>query len=133
MMSDQRTDASTPRGNIVMHSQPIRHRLKPMLLACAAGATLFVPPALAQDSGAGQAMTVDPRLLVERIVDEKVITREQADRMVRQETVQVQQQSEQMQRAITPGGVTADGTTIVPYFQHVAPAPQIQDEKGREK
>ncbi len=115
-MSDQRTDASTPRGNMNMHSQPIRHRLKPMLMACAAGATLLASPALAQDAAPGQAMTVDPRLLVEQLVAEKIITREQADRMVRNATVPAAQSA---QAAIPPGGVTADGTQIVPYVPQV--------------
>src|SRR3546814_11245572 len=39
--------------------------------------------------------------------------------MVRNATVPVQQQSAQMQAAIPPGGVTADGTQIVPYVPHV--------------
>src|SRR3546814_12042799 len=132
MMSDQRTDASTPRGNIVMHSQPIRHRLKPMLLACAAGATLFVPPALAQDSGAGQAMTVDPRLLVEQLVAETVITREQADRMVRNATVPVQKQPAPMQAGILPGGVPAPGPKIVTSVPRVVRDPQHRSEEWRE-
>lgn len=119
-----------------MHSQPIRHRLKPMLMACAAGAALLASPALAQDAAPGQAMTVDPRLLVEQLVAEKVITREQADRMIAKATVPAQQPSVQAaQAAIPPGGVTADGTQIVPYVPQVVRdqiVQQVRTELGQQ-
>lgn len=94
-------------------TQTIRSKFKPALMACVAGATLIASPALAQDG----ATTVDPRLLVEQLVAEGVITREQADRMVRNATVPAQQA--QAQPPVPPGGVAADGTQTIPYVPQV--------------
>lgn len=100
---------------MIAHS--VRHRLKPALLACAASLSLvgFVQPALAQDSS-GQATTVDPRLLVEQLVTEGVITRAQADRMIAKATVPVQ--LAQAPPPI-PAGIAADGAQIVPHVPQV--------------
>jgi hypothetical protein len=116
----QLTGVSTPRGNIRMH-QPVfvRSRLKPALMACAASLSLigFAPAAWAQDSASGQATTVDPRLLVEQLVAEGVITREQADRMIARATVPVQ--AAQAQPPVPAGGLAADGTQTIPYVPQV--------------
>lgn len=91
-----------------------RTRLKPLLLACVAGAFLPAALALAQES-------LDPRLLVEQLVAEKIISREQADRMIRNATVSAPQVAAVPAPIQAPiqGGVAADGTQTIPYVPQV--------------
>jgi hypothetical protein len=92
----------------------IRHRLKPALLACVAFGSFAATPVAAQDT------TVDPRLLVEQLVTEGVITREQADRMIRNATVPAAPPRQaQAVPPVPPGGVAADGTQTIPYVPQV--------------
>lgn len=133
----QLTDASTPWGKSPMTVHAVRHRLKPALLACAASLSLigFAHPALAQDAPAGQATIVDPRLLVEQLVAEGVITRAQADRMIARATVPAAPQ--QAAQALPPvqGGIAADGAQIVPYVPQVVRdqiVQQVRTELGQQ-
>ncbi|MET4896575.1 putative porin [Sphingomonadaceae bacterium jetA1] len=95
-------------------SKSIFHeRLRPLLLACAAGTAACASPAFAQDT------TIDPKLLVEQLVAEGVLTQAQADRMIAKATVPVRAAPAQTTAAPLQGGVTADGTQIVPYVPQV--------------
>jgi hypothetical protein len=112
-MSAQHPANTLSKGIIMTSLSTHKRRLKPALMACAASLSLFAAAslALAQDGGT----TVDPRLLVEQLVTEGVITREQADRMIRNATVPVQQ----AQPPVPAGGVAADGTQTIPYVPEV--------------
>lgn len=120
----------------------VRNPFKSALLICVATLALAATarPAWAQDQSAGPATTVDPRLLVEQLVAEGVITREQADRMIARATVPVQPHPAQGQAAQTAqapiqGGVTADGTQIVPYVPKVVReqiVAQVREELGQQ-
>ncbi|MES2059074.1 MAG: putative porin [Pseudomonadota bacterium] len=84
-----------------------RRRLKPALMACAAGVTLLASPALAQER------RVDGEKILELLVAKGVISRGDADAIISQ--AEVVTPAPQSQAAIPPGGVAADGTQIVPY------------------
>lgn len=97
-----------------------RHRLKRLLLACVAGTALLGSPAFAQES------RVDPKLLVEQLVAEGILTQAQADRMLAKATVPVAQGAqvqapEASAQAAAPlqGGVVSPGRQIVPYVPQV--------------
>ena len=105
----QRPAHTLSKGNIMTRQHKLSKRLKSLLLACAAGGAALASPALAQDT------TVDPALLVEQLVSEGIITREQADRMIRNATVPVQQAQAPAQAPVPAGGVGTDGVQTVPY------------------
>ncbi|MEG3086716.1 putative porin [Sphingomonas sp. PB4P5] len=79
-------------------------RLKPALMACAAGLSLFTSPAYAQNA------QVDSTKLLELMVAKGLVTRAEADQLIAQATVPPQQQA-----AIPAGGVSGDTQTI-PYI-----------------
>lgn len=112
-MSAQNPTANLSKGIIMTSYFTHKQRLKAALMVCAAGTMLVASPALAQDRGT----TVDPRLLVEQLVTEGILTREQADRMIRNATVPVQQA--QALPPVPAGGVAADGTQTIPYVPEV--------------
>ncbi|MCG2842565.1 putative porin [Sandaracinobacter sp. RS1-74] len=85
---------------------------KPALMACAAGATLAAAPALGQsDEG------VDPRALLDQFVAEKLISQEQAERMLR--NARAASPQPQVRAPLPPGGVDADGAQVIPYVPDV--------------
>jgi len=108
-MSAQLTDASTPRGKNNMSYNVIRHRLKPALLACAAGASLMASPAFAQ--------AVDPNKLLEIMVEKGLVSRAEADAMIAE--ARTAPASPQQVQAPIQGGVSADGTQTIPYVPQV--------------
>lgn len=90
--------------------------LRHALLGCAALAATVLPAA-----AHAQETTIDPKLLVEQLVAEGILTRAQADRMIAKATVSVPAQAAPPQVAAAPlqGGVQADGTNVVPYVPQV--------------
>lgn len=103
-------------------SRTFVRRFKPALLACAVGSMVLVSPAFAQEEAGG---TVDPRLLVEQLVAEGIITREQADRMIRKATVAPAQVA--VRPPVPAGGRSADGVQTIPYVPQVV-RDQIKQE-----
>lgn len=109
----------------------VRNHLKAALMACAAGTALLASPALAQDGGGA----VDPGLLVEQLVTEGVITREQADRMIRKATVPAVQAQATAPTPLPQAGVAADGTQTVTYVSPVVReqiVEQVRAELGQQ-
>lgn len=128
-MSAQHPATTLSKGIKMMSLSKSSWRLRSALMACAAGVACVASPVLAQDGGT----TVDPRLLVEQLVAEGVITREQADRMVRNATVPAQQA--QALPPVPPGGVAADGTQTIPYVPEVVReqiVQQVRTELGQQ-
>ncbi|MGF7154288.1 putative porin [Novosphingobium gossypii] len=92
-------------------------RLKSMLMACVA--VLSASPALAQDAASQTA--IDPRLLVEQLVAEGILTQAQADRMIAKATVPVPvaQAPVTTPAPALAGGIDADGVQTIPYVPQV--------------
>ncbi|HEX7853761.1 MAG TPA: putative porin [Sphingobium sp.] len=94
----------------------VRHRVKPLLLACVAGIALASSPSAAQQ--------VDSNKLLEVMVRKGLVTREEADAMIAEASVAAPRAS------IAPvpvGGVAADGTQTIPYVPQVV-RDQIKQE-----
>jgi hypothetical protein len=128
-MTDQRPATNLPKGNIIMTTSLGRiGRLKPALMACAAGAVLLASPALAQEAGAKRR--VDGEKILELLVARGVISKDDADSIISQaEVVEPQQQA---QRPPLPqAGVAADGTQTVTYVSPVV-REQIKAELRQE-
>ena len=91
----------------------LRHCLKPALLACAAGASLFTSSAFAQQ--------VDSNKLLEIMVAKGLVTRAEADAMIAEASAAApaSQQPAQALPPVPAGGVAADGTQTVPYVPQV--------------
>lgn len=125
-MSAQLTDASTPRGKILMSRASIRH-LKPALMACAASASLLASPAFAQ--------AVDPNRLLEVMVTKGLVSREEADAMIAEARTAPAAQAAQALPPVPPGGVAADGTQTIPYVPEVVRdqiVQQVRAELGQQ-
>lgn len=86
----------------------LRNRLKPALLACAAGASLLVSPALAQQ--------VDANKLLEIMVKKGLVSREEADAMIAEASTAAPAPAP---APLPQGGVAADGTQTIPYVPQV--------------
>lgn len=84
-------------------------RLKPALMACAAGVALVASPAFAQQ--------VDPNRLLEVMVQKGLVTQAEADAM-RAEAATTSTPQAQAPVPIQ-GGVAADGTQTIPYVPQV--------------
>ncbi|ATQ44565.1 putative porin [Caulobacter mirabilis] len=80
------------------------NRLKPALLACAAGVTLLASPALAQ--------TVDPNKLLELMVAKGLVSRAEADAMIAEATTAPA-------KPPVPAGGVANGVQTIPYVPQV--------------
>ena len=104
-----------------------KRRLHAALLACAAGGTLLAAPAAAQET------TIDPKLLVEQLVAEGVLTQAQADRMIAKATVPVRPAAAPAPAAAAPiqGGIAADGSQLVPYVPQLV-RDQITEQVKRQ-
>lgn len=103
-------------------------RLKSLLLAASAGAALLGSPAFAQDDAG-----IDPRQLIEQMVAENIITREQADRMISNARAATVQARAQAPAPLPQAGVAADGTQTVTYVSPVVReqiAQQVRAELG---
>jgi hypothetical protein len=116
---------SLSKGNIMTCPSTYKRPLKAALLTCAAGATLFASPALAQER------RVDGEKILELLVARGVISQGDADSIISQaEVVEPQQQA----RAPLPqAGVAADGTQTVTYVSPVVReqiAQQVRAELG---
>lgn len=93
-----------------MHTyRSLHHRLKPALLACAAGVAFAATPAAAQQ--------VDSNKLLEIMVAKGLVTRAEADAMIADASAQPTP-APQAQPPIQ-GGVAADGTQTIPYVPQV--------------
>lgn len=104
---------TTAFKGIMMTSSTTRHaRLKPTLMACAAGLSLLAAPATAQDVGANR--------LLELMVQKGLVSRTEADAMIAEAAAAPQPVAPSpadpaAQAAIPPGGVVGD-TQTVPYI-----------------
>lgn len=87
----------------------VRHRLKPALMACAAGVACCASPAFAQQ--------VDPNKLLELMVQKGLVTQAEAEAM-RAEAAATPAPAPQVPAPIQ-GGVAADGTQTIPYVPQV--------------
>ncbi|MBS47302.1 MAG: hypothetical protein CMN60_06195 [Sphingobium sp.] len=131
-MTAPHPNACLSKGNIMTSFFKPRRTLRAALMSCAAGGVLLASPALAQDDDA----SIDPRQLIEQMVAEKIITREQADRMIRNAkaaTVQTQTQAQAQRPPLPQAGVAADGTQTVTYVSPVVReqiAQQVRAELG---
>lgn len=96
---------ATLKGMTMYCSTTRRSRLKPALMACAAGLSLLACPAFAQTA------QVDSTKLLELMVSKGLVSRSEADALIAQATVAPPPQ----QAAIPPGGVSGDTQTI-PYI-----------------
>ncbi|CAH0348268.1 MAG: putative porin [Sphingobium sp.] len=90
-----------------MNTAILRKRLKPALLACAAGIALSAAPAAAQQ--------VDSNKLLEIMVAKGLVTRAEADQMI------AEARTAPVAAAAVPieGGTSADGTQTIPYVPQV--------------
>lgn len=124
-MSDQLADASTPRGENRMNQTSIRLRLQPMLMACAAGASLLASPAFAQQ--------IDPNKLLDLMVQRGLVTAEEAAQL-RAEAAATPAPQAQAPAPIQ-GGVAADGTQTIPYVPQIVReqiVEQVRTELGQQ-
>ncbi|MGL3823100.1 putative porin [Sphingopyxis sp. R3-92] len=99
-------------------------RLKPMLMACAAGATLLASPTLAQER------RVDGEKILELLVAKGVITQDDASSIIAQAEVV---EPAPVRAPIPQAGVAADGTQTVAYVSPVVReqiAQQVRAELG---
>lgn len=96
-----------------MTDRSFRHRLKPALLACAAGATMLASPAL------GQGHRVDGEKILELLVARGLITKTDADGIIAQAEVTPPVQQAQAAPPVPAAGVAADGTQTVAYVPQV--------------
>jgi len=117
-MIHQLADDPTPRGKTPMSHTCLASRLKPVLLACAAGVGLAAAPAHAQQ--------VDPNRLLELMVEKGLVSREEADAMIADATVEPQPLP-----PVPAGGVAADGTQTIPYVPQVV-RDQLKEELREE-
>lgn len=104
-----------------------RGRLKPVLMACAAGATLLASPALAQER------RVDGEKILELLVAKGVISQSDADSIVAQAEVVEPAPQQQASAPLPQAGVAADGTQTVTYVSPVVReqiAQQVRGELG---
>lgn len=111
-----------------MSRASIRH-LKPVLMACAAGATLLASPALAQER------RVDGEKILELLVARGVITQGDADTIVSQAEVVEPVPSQQASAPLPQAGVAADGTQTVTYVSPVVReqiVEQVRAELGQQ-
>ncbi|MEA3390691.1 MAG: putative porin [Pseudomonadota bacterium] len=109
---------ATLKGMTMICSTTRRSRLKPALMACAAGLSLLASPAFAQER------RVDGEKILELLVARGVITQGDADTIISQ--AEVAEPAPQQQAAIPPGGVTGDTQTI-PYIPQTV-RNQIKEE-----
>lgn len=86
----------------------VRRRMKPLLLACVAGAAVAASPAAAQQ--------VDSNKLLEIMVRKGLVTREEADAMIAEAGVASPPAAV---RPVPAGGVSADGVQTIPYVPQV--------------
>jgi hypothetical protein len=96
-----------PRGSRMLVSPTGRSRLKPALMACAAGLSLLATPVLAQDVGANR--------LLELMVTKGLVTRAEADAMIAEAAAAAPTPAAPALAAVPPGGVSGDTQTI-PYI-----------------
>lgn len=89
----------------------VRHRVKPLLLACVAGAAVVTTPAAAQQ--------VDSNKLLEVMVRKGLVTREEADAMIAEASAAAATSAPAAQAPVPPGGVAADGVQTIPYVPQV--------------
>ncbi|CAM5563544.1 MAG: hypothetical protein EP345_06070 [Sphingomonadales bacterium] len=114
-MSAQHPVTTLSKGIDIMTKVPGQTgRLKSLLLAASAGAALLGSPAFAQDDAG-----IDPRQLIEQMVAENIITREQADRMISNARAATVQARAQAPAPLPQPGVAADGTQTVTYVSPV--------------
>lgn len=128
-MSAQHPVTTLSKGIDIMMKVPGQTgRLKSLLLAASAGAALLGSPAFAQDDTG-----IDPRQLIEQMVAENIITREQADRMISNARAATIQARAQAPAPLPQAGVAADGTQTVTYVSPVVReqiAQQVRAELG---
>ncbi|MFC4253988.1 hypothetical protein GRI97_01055 [Altererythrobacter xixiisoli] len=102
-------------------------RLKPLLLACVAGATLFASPASAQER------RIDGEKILELLVAKGVISQADADTIVSQaevvEAAPVQAQA-QARAPLPQAGVAADGTQTIAYVSPVVREQIVQQVRA---
>ncbi len=126
-MSARHPNTSLSKGNLIMPTINGRiGRLKPALMACAAGATLLASPALAQER------RVDGEKILELLVAKGVISKADADAIISQAEV-VEPAPQQARAPIPQAGVGADGTQTVTYVSPVVReqiAQQVRAELG---
>lgn len=111
-----------PKG-IVMSLVSHCSRLKPWLLACAAGASLFASPAFAQQH------QVDPNRLLEIMVQRGLVSREDADAMLAEAAAPPAQQQAHAQ-PVPAGGVDANGVQTIPYVPQVVREQIVQQVRA---
>jgi len=89
----------------------VRHRLKPALMACAAGVACCASPAFAQQ--------VDPNKLLELMVQKGLVTQAEAEAMRAEAAATPAPVPAPQAPAPIQGGVAADGTQTIPYVPQV--------------
>lgn len=117
-------NTTLPKGNIMTTITGPRGRLKPVLMACAAGATLLASPAFAQER------RVDGEKILQLLVAKGVITQDDANTIVAQAEVV---EPTPARSPVPQAGVAADGTQTVTYVSPVVReqiASQVRAELG---